>query len=83
MNDVARIRHSFKDALTGNDINGEAVIYPEEEEGFVSDDDNEDTGEQIEKKGCPQIKLSIEEKARLRTPWRQNLILSHGKNNWI
>lgn len=72
LSDASRTRLTFKDTLMGKDNNHEDTTIHPDEEGSISD--NEDGGEQIEEEGYPQIKLSREEKARLRRPLRQTLI---------
>ncbi|XP_075489651.1 uncharacterized protein LOC142528490 [Primulina tabacum] len=67
-----RARISFKETLLGKDKTRDMAIYLEEE-GVVSDDD--DSEEEVEDEGCPKIKVSREEKARLRRPWRKTLIV--------
>ncbi|XP_073015397.1 uncharacterized protein [Primulina eburnea] len=63
---------SYKEALKGKKNAGESTAY-QYEDGLISDDDF--YGEDEEEEGCPVIKLSKEEKNRLRAPWRQTLIV--------
>lgn len=62
----------IQDALIGYQTTGSNSIYPKDE-GIVSDD--EVYGEYEKDEGCLVIKLSQEEKIRLRRPWRQTLIV--------
>lgn len=66
------IGNSFKDTLLGKQTVGSSTTYPEEEE-IISD--VEQYGEDDEDDGCPVIRLSREDKIRLRKPWRQTLIV--------
>lgn len=61
---------SFKNILTG--IRDDEKIDLEEE--MASDDEEEDEDMENDKE-CPLIRLTKEEKARLRRPWRQSLII--------
>ncbi|XVF43936.1 hypothetical protein PTKIN_Ptkin02bG0081000 [Pterospermum kingtungense] len=61
----------FKETLLG-DCRG-MDCKPEEEDDFISDD--EAMCEEEKEEDCPTIFLSKEEKACLRRPWRQTLIV--------
>ncbi|XP_073046080.1 uncharacterized protein [Primulina eburnea] len=63
---------TFKETLLGTQANDLPNRY-KENDGFISDDDL--YGEYEEDEGCPVIKISQEEKRRLRRPWQQTLIV--------
>ena len=43
-------------------------------EKYITDDEEDD---------YPLIKLSVEEKQKIREPWCQTLIISHGEESWV
>lgn len=59
---------SFREVLTGKEDDGKM-----REEDYVSDDDAYDVKD--DNVDCPIISLTKEEKARIRKPWRQTLII--------
>ncbi|XVE49009.1 hypothetical protein DITRI_Ditri01bG0047500 [Diplodiscus trichospermus] len=68
----SRVRSSFKDTLLGNRDGGVRSDF-QDDDGFISEDNID--GEEEEDKECPIIMVSKKEKARLRRPWRQTLIV--------
>ena len=69
-NDV-RGTFSYKESLIGSAFRGQSNFSIPEQEDFASDDDEEDE----EEEDCPVIRLFMEEKKRIREPWRQTLII--------
>ena len=58
---------SYKESLIGSAFRGQSNFSIPEQEDFASDDDEEDE----EEEDCPVIRLSMEEKKRIREPWRK------------
>ena len=63
---------TFKETLMGGAGMREGFINVDDE-SFISDD--EEMCEEEKEEDCPTIRLSKMEKARLRSPWRQTLIV--------
>ena len=61
---------SFREKLT----RGTPVSRVEEQDDWVSDDDEEDDGEGMDDE-CPDIRLTKEEKERICRPWKRTLII--------
>ena len=61
---------SFRDKLLGQDANNDD-LDPEE---WILDDENGGS-EADEEQCCPVIRMSREEKLRIRKPWKQSLIV--------
>ena len=70
--------NSYLDSLMGD-----SFVEPEHDEdshgiGEVSEDDEDDS----EDDECPVIRLSAEEKKRIRTPWQQTIIIKLMREGW-
>ncbi|XVF53924.1 hypothetical protein PTKIN_Ptkin05aG0139200 [Pterospermum kingtungense] len=64
--------HPFRDTLLGDNGRDSHVSYSDDE-GFISDED--EMCKDGDEDDCLTIRVSREDKARLRRPWRQTLII--------
>uniref|UniRef100_A0A6N2LWJ1 CCHC-type domain-containing protein n=1 Tax=Salix viminalis TaxID=40686 RepID=A0A6N2LWJ1_SALVM len=62
---------SYVDKLMGETVETKTMDEDTELNDCISEDDDDDSDEE----DCPVIKLTVEEKKRIRAPWKQTLII--------